>query len=209
MASDVPIGVIDASPEAESRRNIVVTPFWDRDDGTADLATRLAAILARDDAPQTPGKFGYAIDSGAAPVLTGTSADIRIERGAEGGLIVRPDGSDHGAPATPETAPALALDLASAGADVAVHCRSSREEAEEVARAIRAMGRRSVVVACDLVQPDETTAAFARAHDALGRLDILVNNVGTIVWKRFDELTPEDRTKIDRIVRALRSDGGC
>ncbi|MCA9501465.1 MAG: TIGR02266 family protein [Spirochaetaceae bacterium] len=25
----------------------------------------------------------------------------------------------------------------------------------------------------------------------------------------FDELTPEDRTKIDRIVRALRSDGGC
>jgi len=87
---------------------------------------------------------------------------------------------------------ALALDLASAGADVAVHCRSSRDEAEEVARAIRAMGRRSVVVACDLVQPDETTAAFARAHDALGRLDVLVNNVGTIVWKRFDELTPED-----------------
>ena len=106
------LGVIDASPEAESRRNIVVTPFWDRDDGTADLAARLAGMLAREDAPQTPGKFGYAVDTGAAPVLTGTSADIRIERGAGGGLIVRPDGSDHGAPATPETAPALALDLA-------------------------------------------------------------------------------------------------
>lgn len=106
------LGLIDASPEAEARRNITVTPFWLAGDGTADLADRLAEALAAVDAPQTPGKFGYAVDTDRAPVLGGVSADIRIERGADGRLIVRADGARNSAPATPETAPALALDLA-------------------------------------------------------------------------------------------------
>lgn len=106
------LGLIDASPEAEARRNITVTPFWKTSDGTADLAGRLALALAADDAPHTPGKFGYSVDPGPAPVLGDVSADIRIERGTDGGLIVRPDGSDAGAPATEETAVPLALDLA-------------------------------------------------------------------------------------------------
>lgn len=106
------LDLIDASPEAEARRNIVVTPFWKAGDGTTDLATRLAEALAREDAPQTPGKFGYAVDTGPAPVLAGTSADIRIERDASGGLILRADGSATAEPVTLETAVPRALDLA-------------------------------------------------------------------------------------------------
>jgi precorrin-3B synthase len=106
------LGLIDASPEAEARRNIVVTPFWAEGDGTAELAARLAEALARPDAPQTPGKFGYAVDTGAIPVLAEVSADIRIERDTSGGLILRADGSVTGAPVTPETAIPAALDLA-------------------------------------------------------------------------------------------------
>lgn len=106
------LGLIDATPEAEARRNITVTPFWSVGDGTAALADRLAEALAREGAPQTPGKFGYAVDTGTTPVLSNVSADIRIERDTDGGLIVRADGSATAAPATPETAIPLALDLA-------------------------------------------------------------------------------------------------
>jgi len=106
------LGLIDPSTEAEARRNIVVTPFWSAGDGTAELARSLAEALAAPGAPQTPGKFGYAIDCGPVPVLRGTSADIRIERGISGQLIVRAEGMDTGAPVTPETAAPTALRLA-------------------------------------------------------------------------------------------------
>lgn len=106
------LGLIDPTTEAESRRNIVVTPFWAAGDGTLDLATALSEALAADAAPRTPGKFGYAVDCGPVPVLAGTSADIRIERAADGTLIVRADGARFGAPVTPATATPTALALA-------------------------------------------------------------------------------------------------
>lgn len=106
------LGLIDGSTEAEARRNIVVTPLWQPGDGTTDLAARLTDALEAADAPQTPGKFGYALDCGPRPVLRGTSADIRIERDDRGALLVRADGSAMGALATPDTAASLALDLA-------------------------------------------------------------------------------------------------
>ncbi|OYW52659.1 MAG: hypothetical protein B7Z31_12490 [Rhodobacterales bacterium 12-65-15] len=46
--------------------------------------------------PPLPGKFGFALDTGPRPVLTGTSADIRVERSAGGQLILRPDGHPLG-----------------------------------------------------------------------------------------------------------------
>ncbi len=106
------LGLIDPSTEVEARRNIVVTPFWADGDGTAELAQRLAQALAADEAPQTPGKFGYAVDCGMTPVLGSISADIRIERGADGGLILRPDGAGAGAPVTMDSAVAAAMALA-------------------------------------------------------------------------------------------------
>lgn len=93
---------------------------------------------------------------------------------------------------------ALALALAEAGADIAVHCLSRRTQAEEVAEAVRALGRRAEIVQVDLAEAKAVATAFDAARESLGALDILVNNVGTIVWKSFDELTPEDwRSCID------------
>jgi NAD(P)-dependent dehydrogenase (short-subunit alcohol dehydrogenase family) len=87
---------------------------------------------------------------------------------------------------------ALALALAHAGADVAVHYQHSRRDAEQVVAQIESIGRRSTLVQVDLLDPPAVVAAFAAAAGLLGRLDILVNNVGTIVWKDFDELSPEE-----------------
>lgn len=105
------LGLIDASAELEARRNIVVQPFWSEGDATARIAADLAARLAAEDAPALPGKFGFAVDCGAMPVLQGTAADIRIER-HDGGLVLRPDGATHGKAVTEATAAAEALALA-------------------------------------------------------------------------------------------------
>ncbi|OYX42721.1 MAG: precorrin-3B synthase [Rhodobacterales bacterium 32-67-9] len=106
------LGLIDETTEAESHRNIVVTPFWSDGDGIQGIVRSLAAALTGPDAPDTPGKFGYAVDCGAAPVLSAVSADIRIERAVDGGLVVRADGAGTGARATAAAAAERALDLA-------------------------------------------------------------------------------------------------
>ncbi|MGB7268265.1 MAG: precorrin-3B synthase [Albidovulum sp.] len=106
------LGLIDPNPEAEARRNIAVSPFWQEGDGTLALADALAAALGHRDAPELPGKFGFAIDCGPMPLLGSTSADIRLERAAQGALILRADGAKNGVLVGEETAVPLAMDLA-------------------------------------------------------------------------------------------------
>ncbi len=89
------------------------------------------------------------------------------------------------------TGRALALSLARAGADVIVHYHQSKQEAESVVAEIEATGRRAWAVSVDLGDPDAVGDAFGKAIETAGGLDVLVNNVGTIVWKRLGELTSE------------------
>ena len=89
-------GLIDPDIETESLRNLIVTPF--RDAETTTFAADLTAALAK--MPRLPGKFGFALDPGPRPVLPHASADIRVERSADGCLILRPDGHPLGLPVT-------------------------------------------------------------------------------------------------------------
>jgi 3-oxoacyl-[acyl-carrier protein] reductase len=72
---------------------------------------------------------------------------------------------------------ATALALAGAGADVAVLARSA-DEIEAVAGEVRAVGRRSVAIACDVTRHQDCKDAVERAVSELGHLEILVNNAG-------------------------------
>ena len=98
-------GLIDPDIETESLRNLIVTPF--RDAETTQLAATLTAALAR--MPELPGKFGFALDTGPRPVLTQASADIRVERSADGLLILRPDGHPLGQPVADLAQAAIAM----------------------------------------------------------------------------------------------------
>lgn len=89
------LGLLDPDPETESRRNILVTPFWNVGDESCLLAGDLEQALA-DGALDLPTKFGFAIDDGRERVLMGASADIRIERDGTGGLLLRADGAELG-----------------------------------------------------------------------------------------------------------------
>ena len=89
------LALLDPDADTESRRNILVTPFWRDGDETQALAAELEEALA-DSMLELPTKFGFAIDDGKSRVLAGSSADVRIERDAAGGLIVRADGAQLG-----------------------------------------------------------------------------------------------------------------
>ncbi|MGL6210064.1 MAG: precorrin-3B synthase, partial [Paracoccaceae bacterium] len=106
------LGLIDATPEAEARRNIIVWPFWIDGDGTQQLAHLLEAALVAPDAPNLPGKFGFAVDGGTGAIAHDTPADVRLERHAQGWLV-RADSFATGAVAdSPEAAVDAAIGLA-------------------------------------------------------------------------------------------------
>jgi 3-oxoacyl-[acyl-carrier protein] reductase len=87
---------------------------------------------------------------------------------------------------------AVALGLAEAGADVAVHARQSRDEIEGVAAEIRAMGRRSVALLGDITVEAEVVRLFGEIGAALGGVDILVNNAAIRGHRPFLEMTLEE-----------------
>jgi precorrin-3B synthase len=106
------LGLLDADAGTEARRNIVVTPFWADGDGTTGIAGALAGMLAAPDAPDLPGKFGFALDTGLGRVLAGVSADVFVTRTGPGAYVVHATGTGHGAPCDAGMAPTTAMALA-------------------------------------------------------------------------------------------------
>jgi NAD(P)-dependent dehydrogenase (short-subunit alcohol dehydrogenase family) len=71
---------------------------------------------------------------------------------------------------------AIALDLASAGWNVAIHYNGSAADAEEVAAEIRAKGCKAALVQADFAREQETAAAVPAAAKAIGPLTALINS---------------------------------
>jgi len=88
----------------------------------------------------------------------------------------------------------IALALASAGAAVAVNDLHG-ERAEEVAAEIGAAGGRAHAIAGDVADISAARSMVAQATDALGPVDVLVNNAGvpeTFIPTKFRDTDPED-----------------
>ncbi len=81
----------------------------------------------------------------------------------------------------------IALALAGAGFDVVVNDLPSDPAAETLA-GIRAAGRRAATVFADISDLEVQEELVARAWDAFGRIDCLVNNAGVSVMNRGDLL---------------------
>jgi 2-dehydro-3-deoxy-D-gluconate 5-dehydrogenase len=98
---------------------------------------------------------------------------------AEGGGLFRIDGRVALVTgASKGLGAAMALALADAGADVAVH--GNTRSPSETCQRIEAMGRRAVALTGDLRDRAVSGRLVDDAVAALGRLDILVNNAGLI-----------------------------
>jgi len=87
--------------------------------------------------------------------------------------------------------------LARAGASVALAARRV-DKVEEAAAALRAQGHRACAVALDVTRRETIAPAFEAAQQALGgTVDVLFNNAGISIVRRFLDQTEED---IDRIL---------
>jgi NAD(P)-dependent dehydrogenase (short-subunit alcohol dehydrogenase family) len=73
---------------------------------------------------------------------------------------------------------ATAVALAQAGYDIAITWRSDDAGAQETAREVREAGRRAEVARLDLGDPPAAARVIDELADALGGLDVLVNNAG-------------------------------
>jgi 3-oxoacyl-[acyl-carrier protein] reductase len=92
---------------------------------------------------------------------------------------------------------AIAKALASEGADVAITYEKSVESAAEVVSAIKAKGRRGVVIQADSADVAAVKASVDKAVAELGGLDILVNNAGI---RRLGELKDISLADIDALM---------
>ncbi len=81
---------------------------------------------------------------------------------------------------------AVAIELARAGYDVAVHYHRSESDAEKTAADIRDLGRRAALIQADLAVEADWPRIIDEAVRSLGRLDVLVNNASM-----FDAAVPE------------------
>ena len=94
---------------------------------------------------------------------------------------------------------AIALGLARAGWDVAVHYRASGDEAAQVAAEIVALGRRAVTLQCDLSDEVAVRELLPRAIAALGPVRCVVNNASLFDYDSAADFTA---ARLDAHMRA-------
>jgi 3-oxoacyl-[acyl-carrier protein] reductase/pteridine reductase len=85
----------------------------------------------------------------------------------------------------------IALRLAADGAAIAVNYKTSKGEAESLARELRESGTKASAIQADVSKRAEVEKMFAAVEREFGRLDILVNNAGTFFPAEFEKLTDE------------------
>jgi NAD(P)-dependent dehydrogenase (short-subunit alcohol dehydrogenase family) len=86
---------------------------------------------------------------------------------------------------------AIALALAEAGFDLAIHYNGSEEEAAGLAAEITRLGRRCAAFQADLMQEAEVAALLPRVREALGPVGVLVNNASAFERDEWDDATRE------------------
>ena len=86
---------------------------------------------------------------------------------------------------------AIAVGLARAGCDIAVHYHGSRRGAEATVQSIKEAGRRAELLQADLTDPKAARGLADQAARALQRLDVLVNSAAIMVREPVEDVTPD------------------
>src|SRR5690625_631430 len=73
---------------------------------------------------------------------------------------------------------AIALELASHGANVVVNFAGNKEKAADVVTEIQEMNVKSFAIQADVSKEEDVQAMVKEVIDQLGQIDILVNNAG-------------------------------
>jgi 3-oxoacyl-[acyl-carrier protein] reductase len=92
---------------------------------------------------------------------------------------------------------AIAKRLAADGASVAITYAKDANAASAVVKAIESDGGKAIAIQADAADTKATKDAVEKAVAKFGRLDVLVNNAGTAIPKRFEDTTLEE---LDRVI---------
>ncbi|HEU5118906.1 MAG TPA: SDR family NAD(P)-dependent oxidoreductase, partial [Isosphaeraceae bacterium] len=82
--------------------------------------------------------------------------------------------------------------LAKAGFDLAVHYRTSKEEAGETVEHLRGQGGQAEAFGADLAREDEAEALVSRVVERFGRIDLAVNCAAIWSPKRLEAVKADD-----------------
>ena len=98
----------------------------------------------------------------------------------------------------------IALKFGKLGAAVVVNYVNNAEQAEEVTSEINNTKGKAVPIQADMRHIREIETLFDRAIEKFGTVNILVNNAGTILYKKVEEVTEEEFDNIfDSNVKGL------
>jgi len=92
---------------------------------------------------------------------------------------------------------AIAKRLAAEGANVAITYTKGADAATSVVKEIERAGRKAIAIQADAADAEAVKAAVEKTVATFGRLDVLVNNAGIAVPKKFEETTLEE---MDRMI---------
>jgi NAD(P)-dependent dehydrogenase (short-subunit alcohol dehydrogenase family) len=86
----------------------------------------------------------------------------------------------------------LAHAAAARGARVVVNARSDVPRAEAVAESIRKSGKGAIAERADVSDYEQTRGLVEAARSAFGGIDVLVNTVGSFLWKPVADMEPAE-----------------
>jgi 3-oxoacyl-[acyl-carrier protein] reductase len=91
---------------------------------------------------------------------------------------------------------AIAKRLAADGARVALTYSKGADAAAAVVKSIEGAGGKAIAIQADATDAAAVKAAIEKAVASFGRLDVLVNNAGTAIPKKFEETTLEELDQV-------------
>jgi 3-oxoacyl-[acyl-carrier protein] reductase len=90
----------------------------------------------------------------------------------------------------------IAESVAREGAKVIVNFSSSQQAAEAVLAKIKSIGGEAIAIKADVSKPDQVAAMFDEAIAHFGRIDVLINNAGAVLYKLLKDTTDEEFTNL-------------
>jgi NAD(P)-dependent dehydrogenase (short-subunit alcohol dehydrogenase family) len=106
---------------------------------------------------------------------------------------------------------AVAIAFAREGADVLIAYLNEHEDAKDTAHYVEQAGRRAVLVAGDLAEPECCREVIDRAVEEFGHIDVLVNNAAyQMTHETLEEVTDEEwrhtfATNVDAMFRLCKA----